>query len=327
MNPSYVKKALAVAVILLFIGVTFAPSINTDIGKASHIGQLNNPPYVPSNPYPLDGSINVSLMSSMRWTGGDPDGDPVTYDVYFGRTNPPPWVISNITNTLFFPPYGLEYNTTYYWKIVAWDNHGASSEGPIWCFTTVINDADLECWGDLTWSDVEPGETVYGQFWIQNSGRQGDLYWWIEEWPSWGIWDFGSYFPKIPPGCHWIVFVNVTAPNQENETFTGHVKVVNKNNASDFGIINASLTTHTTMGYNVSERIVGIIGNLQVEENVTSFNVLIGLGIKIIEYDNGGRSASIMPYFFMYVCWSGDFLFDGTLLPHFIKGIVRYRVN
>ncbi|GAG24598.1 unnamed protein product, partial [marine sediment metagenome] len=67
--------------------------------------------------------------------------------------------------------------------------------------------------------------------------------------------------------------------------------------------------------------------NLHVEENETSFNVLVGLGIKIIEYDDGGMVAFVMPYFFMYVCWSGDFMFDGILQPHFIKGIVRYRVN
>jgi hypothetical protein len=283
MEKSYVKKTLIVAVILLFIGVAFASSINANIGITSLIDQLNNPPYIPSNPNPPNGSINVSLMSNMRWTGDDPDGDPVTYDVYFGKICPSPWIICNITNTLFFAPYGLEYNTTYYWRIVAWDNHGASSEGPVWCFTTAINYADLECWGDLTWSDVEPGETVNGQFWMQNIGGQGDLYWQIEEWPSWGIWDFGSYFPKIPPGGHWIVFVNVTAPNKGNETFTGYVKVVNKGNASDFGIINVSLTTQAAIGYIVSERIVGIIRNLQVEENVTSFNVLIGLSIKILQ--------------------------------------------
>jgi hypothetical protein len=35
-----------------------------------------------------------------------------------------------------YNPGSLSYNTKYYWKIVAKDNHGASSTGPIWCFTT-----------------------------------------------------------------------------------------------------------------------------------------------------------------------------------------------
>ncbi len=31
----------------------------------------------------------------------------------------------------------MNYNTTYYWKIVAWDNLGASNESPIWNFSTL----------------------------------------------------------------------------------------------------------------------------------------------------------------------------------------------
>ena len=127
-----------------------------------------------------------------------------------------------------------------------------------------LDDSDLFCWGELVWSDVQPGETVHGRFYLRNEGEQSDLYWEITEWPEWGIWDFGSFFPKIPPGGLWIVFVNVTAPNQENVTFTGYVKVVNTNNESDFCIINASLATNETMGYNVSEIIVDIIRNRHI---------------------------------------------------------------
>jgi len=87
-----------------------------------------------------------------------------------------------------------------------------------------------------------PGEMVNGEIWIMNKGGF-DLYWEITEWPEWGSWDFGSYFPKIPPGGLWIVFLNMTAPNQKNETFTGHVKVVNKNNESDYERIDVSLST------------------------------------------------------------------------------------
>jgi hypothetical protein len=34
------------------------------------------------------------------------------------------------------PEPDLQYDTNYYWQIIAWDNHGASAVGPIWNFTT-----------------------------------------------------------------------------------------------------------------------------------------------------------------------------------------------
>jgi hypothetical protein len=39
-------------------------------------------------------------------------------------------------STLTYDPEELTYNTTYYWQIVAWDNHSASATGPLWHFTT-----------------------------------------------------------------------------------------------------------------------------------------------------------------------------------------------
>ncbi|KYK23705.1 hypothetical protein AYK21_02170 [Thermoplasmatales archaeon SG8-52-2] len=101
---------------------------------------VNGLPYIPSNPNPLDGATDVSIYSELSWDGGDPDvGDNVTYDVYFGITNPPPKIVSNQSETTYNPI--MSFNTTYYWKIVAWDNHDASSIGPIWSFTTVANNA------------------------------------------------------------------------------------------------------------------------------------------------------------------------------------------
>lgn len=97
--------------------------------------QPNQPPYVPSAPSPVNDSMNISINVDVGWTGGDPDGDPVTYNVYFGTTSPPPLVMSN-QSALSYDPGTLSYNTLYYWRIVAWDNHGASTEGPLWHFTT-----------------------------------------------------------------------------------------------------------------------------------------------------------------------------------------------
>lgn len=107
------------------------------------VSDVNFPPFIPTEPYPLDGGINVSTCSDLSWTGGDPDnGDTVTYEVYFGTSIPPPYNTTiNVKNVDFetrilWNPGTMQLHETYYWKIIARDNKGLSSEGPIWHFTT-----------------------------------------------------------------------------------------------------------------------------------------------------------------------------------------------
>ena len=96
----------------------------------------NIPPNTPSNPNPPDGAVDVDINADISWTGGDPDpGDTVTYDIYFGMSSPPPKVVSNQSGTTY-DPGTMNYEMTYYWQIVTWDNHGVSTSGPEWDFTT-----------------------------------------------------------------------------------------------------------------------------------------------------------------------------------------------
>jgi hypothetical protein len=96
----------------------------------------NEPPYIPSNPSPANGAVNVNIDAVLSWSGGDPDpGDIVTYDVYFGVDSPPVLVSTGQMET-YYDPGLMSHDTMYYWKIVAFDNHGASTEGPIWNFKT-----------------------------------------------------------------------------------------------------------------------------------------------------------------------------------------------
>ena len=99
------------------------------------ISQNNYAPNTPNNPNPTNNTTGVSITPTLSWTGGDSDGDPVTYDVYFGTTSSPPKVIGNQTGTSDNPGT-LAYGSTYYWKIVSWDNHGIKTVGPLWSFTT-----------------------------------------------------------------------------------------------------------------------------------------------------------------------------------------------
>jgi parallel beta-helix repeat protein len=97
---------------------------------------VNDPPYVPTNPNPPNGVTGVSPNVTLSWSGGDPDGDPVTYNVYFGNTTPPPQVAWNQSGTIYDPPGDLNEKSLYYWQIVAWDNQSHSTPGPIWSFIT-----------------------------------------------------------------------------------------------------------------------------------------------------------------------------------------------
>ena len=118
-----------------------------DSHHASSVGPLwsfttesipNHPPNTPTSPNPADGATNIPTNANLGWIGGDPDGDSVTYDIYFGTTSPPVKIVSNQSATSYNPGT-LAYSTTYYWQIVAWDNHHVSTAGPLWHFTTVSN--------------------------------------------------------------------------------------------------------------------------------------------------------------------------------------------
>jgi hypothetical protein len=95
----------------------------------------NSAPYEPGSPSPAQGATDQPLQVVLQWSGGDPDSDPVHYDVYFGASSPPPLVSSNQTGRNYTPNV-LDYTTQYYWRIVAEDDHDHSTESNTWHFTT-----------------------------------------------------------------------------------------------------------------------------------------------------------------------------------------------
>ncbi len=97
----------------------------------------NAAPYVPRNPSPADGAIAQSLAVDLHWTGGDPDGDAVTYKVLLdAEVETPTTVICNDIAATTCDPGALAAETTYVWYVIATDAHGKSTAGPAWSFTT-----------------------------------------------------------------------------------------------------------------------------------------------------------------------------------------------
>jgi hypothetical protein len=100
----------------------------------------NNPPNSPSNPNPENGETDIPINTCIGWTSEDPDGDDVTYDVYFARHGEElSLVSSNQSNDKYCPRDLLEFETRYDWKIISWDEYGYSTVGSTWYFTTEAN--------------------------------------------------------------------------------------------------------------------------------------------------------------------------------------------
>ena len=98
--------------------------------------ELNSAPDTPSAPHPQNDERDVWYDSViLSWAGGDQDiSDNVYYDVYFGSSISPPKIQTQTTNE--YNPGLLEPNSSYFWKIVARDQHGNETKGDLWFFTT-----------------------------------------------------------------------------------------------------------------------------------------------------------------------------------------------
>jgi len=133
----------------------------------------NNSPNEPSNPSPAHDATDQPLTVDLSWTGGDPDGDNVTYDVYFEANNSSPEVLVSDDQTgTTFDPGNLECGTDYYWMIVAQDEHEATASGGVFHFTTQacsppVAPTDLGAATvsrtqiDLTWQDNSSDESDF----------------------------------------------------------------------------------------------------------------------------------------------------------------------
>ncbi len=116
----------------------------------------NLPPYIAQQPQPVNFSEEQSAYTTLTWQCSDPDNDPLTYRVYFGTSDDPNYV-TNVSTPNYY--YGkLQPNTTYFWRIDAMDNHGHTTEGLLWQFTT----GDPEQNGILFYY-VGAGNYIYGE--------------------------------------------------------------------------------------------------------------------------------------------------------------------
>ena len=98
----------------------------------------------------------------------------------------------------------------------------------------------------LSWVDASPGSIVTGNFTIKNNGDPGSqIDWEVAIWPDWGTWTFTPKSGKNlkPEDEEFTIEVSIILPDKKDEEFAGYVKVVNKQDSSDYCLIHISLTT------------------------------------------------------------------------------------
>jgi parallel beta-helix repeat protein len=99
-------------------------------------GWPNTPPNTPTDPIPGDGAQNIALDPEVSWNATDSDSDDfLCYAVYFGSENPPPLVSVDQVES-YYNPGQLDYNTVYYWKVIARDTMDQTTVSPVWEFRT-----------------------------------------------------------------------------------------------------------------------------------------------------------------------------------------------
>jgi hypothetical protein len=97
---------------------------------------LNHLPFAPELVSPVLNSALSATTTSLKWNATDVDAtDVLTYDVYFGTTNPPTEKVnSNLSEKT------LDVTTVaakeYFWKVVVKDNKGGETVGQVWKFKT-----------------------------------------------------------------------------------------------------------------------------------------------------------------------------------------------
>ncbi|PVX45952.1 hypothetical protein C8C85_1763 [Flavobacterium sp. 103] len=97
---------------------------------------VNHLPFSPEIVEPAINTVLSTTTAALKWNATDVDAtDVLTYDVYFGTSNPPTDKIKeNATSKTL--DVQLELAKEYFWKVVVKDNKGGETVGQVWKFKT-----------------------------------------------------------------------------------------------------------------------------------------------------------------------------------------------
>lgn len=104
---------------------------------------------------PTDLATDISNRPTFAWTPGTAGGIPTGYRVYCDTNANPSTEIADVATPGYTAIDALAYNTTYYWKVVAYNGTGNSADSDIRSFTTMED------------------PTIYAMPWLEDFGTTG----------------------------------------------------------------------------------------------------------------------------------------------------------
>ncbi|MCF8234074.1 MAG: PKD domain-containing protein [Bacteroidales bacterium] len=131
----------------------------------------NDPPETPELVYPPNNSTQDVSVIVLEWDCEDPNDDPLVYDVYFERDNPPSTKIASNQDEKSLVVEDLIDGETYWWRVVAKDDYDNETEGPVWKFT-IEGGTGIPIEPHEVYAGYNPEENGTGIYWTDLSSNE-----------------------------------------------------------------------------------------------------------------------------------------------------------
>jgi len=134
----YSVQAEKVGFLTQFEGITITDNSVVNVIFEMDLETANNrPPDSPILATPADNETDVETEVQLVWSGSDPDGDALTYNIeILNNENSEVLEFSNITDTTYTVT-GLEYGTKYFWQVSADDDINSPTLSDVFSFETL----------------------------------------------------------------------------------------------------------------------------------------------------------------------------------------------
>ena len=138
----------------------------------------------------------MSPVSVLRWQVSDPDGDEIVKSVvYIREIGSEVWDATALVvgdTEIGMENLSIKENKGYEWKVVVWDEKGASGSSEIWGFTTYDKSSWERTYGgsgsEIAYSIVQDENGNYvvvgskdGYWWILKLNEYGNVIWQLLE--------------------------------------------------------------------------------------------------------------------------------------------------